>query len=217
MKNKISGIITVLLALLLCAAPLAGTALAAEPVGVSVPTEILLSGVLPAAPEEFEVVLKADDVSNPMPEGSVNGEYVLRLVGAVKGGLPVIVYDRVGVYVYTLYQRPGQNPDCVYDDTVYTMTVYVTNAENGSGLETTVVVYPDFDSEKMSSPQFKNVYVAEEPQPTPPPAPTPTPGGGDENNTGDTFDMGLYLALAGGSAAVLGVQFLTRKKEEPAE
>lgn len=212
MKKKVTSIFRVLLMTVLCTMLTAQTVSAAELPSVTVPVEISLSGTLPSTPEEFVVKLVADDASYPMPEGAKDGVYTMIMTGAGTKNFPAIVYDKLGVYTYKIYQEPGSNEKCTYDTAKYELTVYITNAEDGSGLEATAVLYPETDGDKLPGAEFKNVYETE-PEPTPePPAPevpqTPNPG----PKTGDSAQFLLYLTLAGISAAVLVTMIFHRKK-----
>ncbi len=146
-------------------------ALAAENPAVSVPVSIALENALEVS-EDYTVVLKADDASYPMPEGSSDGELKTVIKGEASVNLPSISYNHVGIYTYTIFEEVGANEKCTYDSTVYTLTVYITNEEDGSGLEATAVLYPKTQGVKLSCAEFKNVY---EPEPTPEPTNTPSP------------------------------------------
>lgn len=151
----------------ICSMTMILPAYAAELPGVSVPVTISLSGTLPYPTEDYTVVLKADDSAYPMPEGSVNGVYSLTITGEDTESFPTIIYDRVGIYTYTIYQVAGTNQKCTYDDTVYSLTVTVSNKEDYSGLEATAVLYSDSDGDKLSGAEFANKYKVEPPSDTP--------------------------------------------------
>ncbi len=124
---------------------------------VAIPVTIRLIGDYPRN-ERYTVVLKADDAANPMPEGSVDGRYEMTITGAGTASFPEIVYDRVGVYTYQVWQKPGSDPDGHYDDTVYHVTVYITNDEKNGGLNITVVAYADGNTEEKTDIIFENYY-----------------------------------------------------------
>ena len=186
------------------------SAFAAENPSVSIP--VTLSGTLPEKAEDFKIKLSADDASYPMPEGSEDGSCTMTITGAATKNLPTITYDRVGVYTYTIAQVAGSNKKCTYDDTVYTLTVYITNAEDGSGLESTAVLYPDSEGDKQPAAAFKNVYETVKPTPTPTPTPKPT-----APKTGDESTPVLYAVLIAASLCVIVVLFLTRKVKKTEE
>lgn len=207
MKRKLIGLLCAVLCLLAMAQP----ALAAEAPKVKVPVEIVLEGNKPAAPEKYMVKMYADKAANPMPEGSENGAYTVVIHGAGTVHIPDITYNKIGVYTYTIYQLEGASRLCTYDDTIYSLTVTVSYAEDGSGLECTVALYADGGSTKTASATFTNRYAYE-------PGENPSdPSGGSNGNTPQTNDESnfpLYAMLAAGSILVLLLLFLTRKREE---
>lgn len=174
---------------------LPAASLAAEGPRVSVPVTVKTEGTLPEKPEEFRILLKADDPANPMPEGSADGEYVLKVKDG--GKLPPIVFERVGIYTYRVSQEKGSVADCDYDATVYTLEITITNAEDG-GLKSTVILKPGDSADKLPEVVFMNVYKTVVPPAPKPPAPkspvTPAP------TTGDGMPIALYLGMAAVSA-----------------
>ena len=190
------------------------SAFAAEDPGVSIPVTVSLSGTLPKPEEEFVIKLKADNASYPMPEEAAGGIYTMTITGADTKKLPTISYNRVGVYTYTIYQVAGTNKKCTYDDIVYALKVYISNAEDGSGLEATAVLYPDSESNKLSGAEFKNVYETVKPAPKKPASTsttTTTPKTGDESNPI------LYAVLVAVSFGIIVLLFLTRKNRKKEE
>lgn len=191
----------------MCGTTLVLPAYAAELPGVSVPVTISLSGTLPKPEEDFTIKLRADNASYPMPEGSVGDIYTMTITGADTKNFPTITYNRVGVYTYTIYQVAGNNKKCTYDDTVYALTVYITNAEDGSGLEATAVLYPDSEGNKLPGAEFDNEYETVKPAPTDP----------DTPKTGDESTPVLYAVLIAVSLGVIVCLFLTRKSQKAEE
>lgn len=121
----------------------------------SIPVTFHQGGSTPEDPEVFTVELTPTDPTFPMPVGSTDG--VFQLQGTVD--LPGTIYipcDRVGVFTYTVRQIPGINKRCVYDASVYQVTVYVTYAESG-GVEVNVVAHKDGAAEKGDI-VFTNYY-----------------------------------------------------------
>lgn len=198
MKRLMSTVLGILMAVM-CMMSMTVPAFAAENPGVSIPVTVSLSGTLPKPAEDFTIKLRADNASYPMPEGAVGDIYTMTITGADTKNLPTISYSRVGVYTYTIYQVAGSNKKCTYDDTVYTLTVYITNAEDGSGLEATAVLYPDSEGDKLPGAEFKNEYEIVKP---------PKP---DAPQTGDESNPILYAVLIAVSLGVIVVLFLTRK------
>lgn len=162
MKKAIIAI-AILALILMNSLPLVQTAFAAEETNeltsIAIPVGVELSGGLPEKPEEFILQLIADDNLNPMPEGSKDGIYSLTIKGAAIDNFPKIVFDKVGIYSYQIKQIKGNNDLCTYDDTVYELTIYVTNAESGSGLTVSAILYPEVSEEKLASAVFSNSYV----------------------------------------------------------
>ena len=188
------------LVMIVCSMTMALPTYAAELPEVSVPVTISLSGTRPYPAEDFTVVLKADDADYPMPNGTVNGVYSMTITGEGTENFPAITYDRVGVYTYTVYQVAGINKKCTYDDTVYALTVTISNKEDFSGLEATAVLCPDSDGEKLPGAEFENKYKVEPPSDTP--------------KTGDESTPLLYAVLIVVSMGVIVGLFWTRKSKK---
>lgn len=204
MKRWISIILGTVM-VLMCMMSISIPAFAAENPGVSIPVTVSLSGTLPKPAEDFTIKLRADDASYPMPEGTVGEDYTMTITGADTKDLPTITYSAVGIYTYTIYQVAGSNEKCTYDDTVYVLAVYITNAEDGSGLEATAVLYPDSEGDKLPGAEFNNEYETEKP------VIPDTPKTGDESNP---F---LYAVLIAVSLCVIVTLFLTHKTRKTEE
>lgn len=184
----------------MCSVTMALPAYAAELPEVSVPVTISLSGTLPHPAEDYTVVLKADDGAYPMPDGTVDETYTMTITGEDTKNFPAITYDRVGIYTYTIYQAAGTNKKCTYDDTVYALTVTITNKADYSGLEATAVLYPDSDGEKLPGAEFENRYKVDPPSETP--------------KTGDESAPLLYAVLIVVSMGIIVGLLLTRKNKK---
>lgn len=161
MKKNWHRVIAALLGVMMCVTMLTPAVIAEDTVAkeeypeVAIPVTIELTGDRPRTEDTFEVVLKAKNGA-PMPEGSVNGTYTMEIEGEDKVDFPKITYTRVGIYEYTIYQLEGGNKYVTYDETVYEVTVFVTNKEGG-GLEVTVVVYEQGEEDKCEI-VFENRY-----------------------------------------------------------
>lgn len=201
--KKLTSVFFALLITAMCCITTALPAYAAELPGVSVPVTISLSGTLPYPAEDYTVVLKAEDAAYPMPSGTISGAYTMTITGKDTKNFPVITYDRVGIYTYTIYQMPGTNKKCTYDKTVYTLKVTITNKEDYSGLEATAALYPDSDGEKLPGAEFVNKYQVAPPS--------------DSPKTGDESSPLLYAVLLIVSMAVIVTLFLTRKRKQREE
>lgn len=198
MKLNIRRLASLLL-VLVCLLSLSVTAQAAELKGVKV--KITLSGTLPRPSERYKVALTAQNQSDPMPAGSINGIYTMTFVGAGEQSIPTIAYPKVGVYSYTIRQIPGTNRKCTYDDAVYDLTVYVTNAPGG-GLEVSTTLTCRGDEKKLDTAVFTNRYKVENP---------------DVPQTNDESNFPLYIGMAAASILVLVGLYLTRGREESEE
>lgn len=198
--RKLLNVFLALVMTVMCSMTMVLPAYAAELPGVSVPVTISLSGTLPYPAEDYTVVLKADDTAYPMPDGAVNGVYFMTITGEDTDNFPMITYERVGIYTYTVYQVAGTNQKCVYDDTVYVLTVTVSNKMDYSGLEATAVLYPDSEGNKQSGAEFGNKYKVELPS--------------DTSKTGDESTPLLYVVLIVVSVGVNMSLFLTRKSKK---
>ena len=132
------------------------TAFADEAPKIKVPVNVKVSGNTPSTAEKFNVVLKAKDAANPMPAGSESGVYTAVIAGGSSGTLEM-EFPKLGIYKYTIHQEPGTSSKGTYDDHVYNLTVYVTNAETG-GIESTTILYIDDINTKYGSVDFANSY-----------------------------------------------------------
>lgn len=173
-------------------------ALALEPAKLSLPVTVKVSGTKPKTDETYKIVLQADDKSFPMPEGSVNGKYTMTITGADTAKLPAIAFDHVGKFTYTIRQKAGTNKNGTYDDTVYTLTVTVTNTADYAGFELTVVLETQATTQKLDKVVFTNKYKAQS----------------TSVKTGDDSNPMLYAGLVFVGMAMFLVLFLTRRKKE---
>ena len=155
------GIIFRAVIAIMCMLAMTVSAFAVETPKVTVSAAVSLTGGLSDPAEEYTIVLKANDAAYPMPEGTKAGEYGLTINGEGKENFPEIAYKSVGIYTYTITQVAGTNEKCTYDKTVYTLTVQITNAKDGDGLEATAVLYADGDGNKKPCAEFTNEYEEE--------------------------------------------------------
>ena len=144
-------------------------------------------------------------IADAIASGADTVQQVMEITGAGKGALPEITFTRVGVYEYTVSQLPGEFEGCQYDDSVYSLTVYVVNSETYDGLEATAVLYRNSEGDKLSEAAFTNVY------PTVTPKPTEDPG--EITDTGVRDVWPIYLAGAALLLIISGLLavFLRRK------
>lgn len=209
MKKSFRSTAMMLCAMVLCLMVCTSGALAAQKT-VSVDVEIKLEGTLPSPAETYTVLMRADDASFPMPSGSATGYYELKITGAGAAKFPVTTYDRVGIYTYTIQQVVGANAKCTYDQRIYELTVYITNANDG-GFDAHVVFNEKSATEKPDKAAFINKY----PVVTPTPTTAPSSGGGTITATGVTDSWPYYLA---GAAVLVIIAFamimIMRRKED---
>lgn len=212
MRRKLQKLINSLFLSVLCFMMVAPVVQAEEMPAIKLKAKITQEGTLPNPAQEYVIKLKAEDISNPMPEGSEDGIYTLKITGADSKEFPEIRFLKVGIYKYSIYQEEGKHNRCTYDKSVYRVTVYVTNSENGDGLETTTVLYKDHEANKLDEALFHNKYTVikkEKPEEVVPAVPQePTISGGI--STGDYSETGKYITLFIGSLSVFTI--LLRKK-----
>lgn len=164
MRKKHTKFMMGSLILIICLALLTPVALAAEPINVFMPAvSVTLTGAPQQDSEDSEIVLEADDPAFPMPVGSEDGKYKLMIAEDDMAILPAIQFSTIGIYTYTIYQTPGANDLGVYDDSVFHITVYITNAPANGGFESTVIARKNDESEKLFDLEFINEYEIELP------------------------------------------------------
>ncbi|RBP64492.1 LPXTG-motif cell wall-anchored protein/pilin isopeptide linkage protein [Alkalibaculum bacchi] len=161
MRRKHTKFMKVLLILATCLIVLRPTALAAEVRSGEIPVTVTLGGSPPTVDEDYKIIMKADNPVNPMPEGSVDGVFSMIITGADTARLPGIEFSSLGVYTYTISQEVGTNKLATYDSRIYNLVIYVTNAENGDDLETTVILYKSGETDKLEEVKFYNEYEEE--------------------------------------------------------
>lgn len=94
-------------------------------VRVSVPIEQTFqsSGALDLSEQTGVYLLEPNEVGNPMPDGTA--PYQVRLAGNESSEI-VFTFSETGIFSYNVYQQiPAVKEGFVYDQEVYTITVYV--------------------------------------------------------------------------------------------
>lgn len=167
----------------------------------------------------FQYELTPLEEGNPMP-GSDGARYSFSIRGSGKKLLLPITFDKVGVYRYQLRQiipekkRKGYS----YDEQVYTVEVYVTNAV--SSLTATTVVNSK-DGEKAGEIFFENSYQrpadpVSSVNPVVPVNPIVPVNPFGPPKTGDSVDPKLWLALLIlGAVGLLATQRMGKKRQIP--
>lgn len=137
-------------------------------VSFNIPAKKVLTGDTPRQQETFSFVLKADDPTNPMPEGSQSGKKTVTRKGAGKIDFGAIEFNRVGIYGYSVYEKAGSTDGYTYDDTVYKVEIAVLNGGTVQYRIAPTIRAVGADS-KSESALFTNIYRnGSTPPPTPP-------------------------------------------------
>ena len=108
--------------------------------------------------EKYEVVIEKIDDGAPMPKKDT---LVFKGAGKDKFGIEI---EEPGTYQYKIYERTGKNKKVIYDDTKYTVTVFVTHDDNG--ILDAKIILSDGGLFKPSAAKFTNEPV-EDPDPSP--------------------------------------------------
>jgi pilin isopeptide linkage protein len=126
----------------------------------------------------FTFQLSAENPSNPMPSGSINGNKTIQIMGSGQAEFGTWAYTAEGIYHYTVNEINSGVRGYTYDTAVYTITDSV-KAENGQLIVTRVVT--NSSKQQVTSLPFINNYNSggggtTPSRPTPTPTPYPTPG-----------------------------------------
>ena len=135
----------------------------------------------------FTVQLEAPE-GTPLPESRT-----LTFRGSGEGAFGPVEYTVPGDYVYTLRQTKGNAAYVTYDETVYTVTVRVTNHDKG-GLVAELWAVSGESTRKTDEVLFSNRYTP----PTQPPANPPQTG----DSSSLTPAMAVFVAAGAALAAV---------------
>lgn len=160
---------------------------------VELPVTIVVDGDIPSDPETFEVVLEALDEGAPMPAGAEGSSCSIQVLGGTKASFGAISYEKPCVWTYQVTQKPGTNAMGVYDSAFYTVSVSITNDENGE-LAQTVAVHPDGLEQKTADIVFSNYYDE------------PLPNTGDDDPLPQTGDDVPVLII--GSIVIVAIVFV---------
>ena len=119
-------------------------------------------------------------------------------------GAFIVTFSEPGDYQYRICQKPGNNDNIIYDETVYIVTVSVLRDDDGD-LYTILSINFENDSFKQDDIIFKNKI---KPQPTPTPTPVTPPNKAPD--TGDKTNIMFYSILM--SLSVIMLTLLIRKR-----
>ncbi len=152
-------------------------------------------GIMTLTDGQFSFLLKANDVQYPMPATAANGELLLTNKADGTIAIPGITFAEEGVFTYTLTEVEGNAVGYSYDDTVYTITVTI--SDDGSGVLQSDVAY-SIGQSTATALTFTNEF-----QVPPPP------------QTVDGSNITAWVLLAGVSAmCMMAVLVLGKKQQE---
>ena len=159
--------ISLLLSIIVCLFLVPCAALAAqEPAEVRLPISVSVSGEDSSPSETYTFRISAIDDA-PLPNNAISFVDV-SINGAGTLESDPIVYDRVGIYRYTITQLEGGNDKCHYDLRTYDITITVTNSGDGSYLEATLAASDSnvksdkiiFENKYDPVPHFGNLMIS---------------------------------------------------------
>ena len=142
----------------------------------------------PSSNGTFTFKLTAQNASQPMPAGSVNGVKTIQIVGQGEGEFGTWSYDKEGVYYYKVSEVNAGEAGYTYDTSVYTITDKVSES-NGQLVLSRVVT--NNMNKQVTSCSFINKYTSEG---TTPDKEGPKQGGAGPK-TGDNMNITLYVTL----------------------
>ena len=153
----------------------------------------------PSSAGVFAFSLAAENPSQPMPAGSINGVKTIQIFGSGQGEFGTWSYDNPGVYRYTVREENTGLEGYTYDTTVYTLTDTIT-VDNGQ-LVLNRVITNDQNRQVTNYPFINTYYVK----------PVEGPKTGDGTNTPLLLGLlGSGAALAAGATLYL---FMKRKRQ----
>ncbi len=116
--------------------------------------------------EQFHVTIELAegmDETAPLPDEAADG---LLIAGDASDSFSNFHFTKPGDYVYVVKQEIGNTAYMSYDNTVYTVTIRVPNADNG-GLQHEIWATTDDDPDtKVQELRFLNTYAPPTPAPT---------------------------------------------------
>lgn len=166
------------------------------------PVSKRIAGDTPVNKSTFTFVYEAIDGA-PMPEGAVDGKIEATIDGEGEVEFGNAEYTQAGVYNYRCYEVNDGIDGYIYDTTVYTVRVVVTETVNGFNVERTIV---NEKGDVADGLDFTNTYKAAAATPAVTKAANP-----------DTSDTNNWLAV--GVIAALGVAlvYASRKTAKSAK
>ncbi|MCR5845073.1 MAG: Cna B-type domain-containing protein, partial [bacterium] len=165
-----------------------------DPVWIDPPVKKVVKGN-PKTDETFTFQMKALTEGAPMPAGSDGNVKTMTITGSGEKEFGRIDYYAAGTYTYQISEVAGSAKGYTYDNTVYTITVEVTENEDGSLSKTETITGGD------GKIVFTNEYKA-------------TPGKKKMPKTGDSNPLGLVAVLLGLGGTALVAAGATRRRRE---
>lgn len=107
-----------------------------------------INGDEPSAKSSFIFILKAENESCPMPEGSKGTSKSISITGSGSGEFGAIPFTEPGTYIYTISEKDGGLTGYKYDPNVYTIRYDVT--KNGDELNIQRVIRESNERESDS-------------------------------------------------------------------
>ena len=169
------------------------------------PVKKVIEGNAPETAETYTFKLEATASGNPMP-AAANGasSMTVNITGEGEKEFGKIVYDKDDAgktYYYTVREVAGDNSDCEYDDTIYTVSAYI-YVDNDGKLQVKREYFKDGNATDVATFEFVNTYDSDEPEK------------GTGVKTGDDSGIMGLLALMSASAAGLAALCVRRRREE---
>lgn len=124
-----------------------------EQITVNIPVKLKITGNSQQN-EIFSFLLKQNDEQSPMPKISK-----VQITGTKKDAFQ-IQYEKPGVYRYTISQVAGDGKNWTYDQSEYSLEVYIMRNEQTDTLQSLIIAY-NAKGEKVD-PVFMNRYQAPE-------------------------------------------------------
>ena len=161
-KNKLNIVyLTVLLIISsILPADMSVYAAVTQEIYITLPVEQRFSGTLGKDEIICDYSFVSIDPGNPMPDGSVDGEYTFTLIGDGSTEIGPMVYVEAGIYTYEMTQSSVNKEDAFKrDEKVYTIVVRI-KRENDGSLHGEVIAENDlgYKSEIL---KFTNGYLDE--------------------------------------------------------
>ena len=124
-----------------------------EQITVNIPVKLKITGNSQQN-EIFSFLLKQNDEQSPMPKISK-----VQITGTKKDAFQ-IQYEKPGVYRYTISEVAGDGKNWIYDQSEYSLEVYIMRNEQTDTLQSLIIAY-NAKGEKVD-PVFMNRYQAPE-------------------------------------------------------